>query len=63
MVRIGKIVPEERRVRFGQSFSGVHITGFPKGSTFPILTHDLMIDYFSCQSTLIIPAQHVAEGI
>ena len=39
--------------RSGQSFSEVQITGLPEGSTFPILTNDPVIDYFSCLSTLI----------
>ena len=33
-------------LRFGPSFSEVQITGLTEGSTFPILTNDLVIDYF-----------------
>ena len=53
MVRIGKVEPEGWPVRSGPSFSEVQITGLPEGSTFPILTNDPVIDYFSCLSTLI----------
>ena len=44
MVRIGKVEPEGWPVRSGPSFSEVQITGLPKGSTFPILTNDPVID-------------------
>ena len=53
MVRIGKVEPEGWPARSGPSFSEVQITGLPEGSTFPILTNDPVIDYFSCLSTLI----------
>ena len=53
MVRIEKVEPEGRRVRSGQSLSKVQITGLPEGSTFPNLTNDPVIDYFSCLSTFI----------
>ena len=53
MVRIGKAETEGWPVRSGPSFSDVQITGLPEGSTFPILTNDPVIDYFSCLSTLI----------
>ena len=51
MVRIGKVEPSRRPVRYALSFRKVQITGLPKGSTFPILTNDPVIDYFSCLST------------
>ena len=53
MVRIGKVKPKGWSVRSGPSFSEVQITGLPEGSTFPMLTNDPVIDYFSCLSTLI----------
>ena len=43
----------EHNLRSGPSFSEVQITGLPEGSTFPILTNDPVIDYFSCLSTFI----------
>ena len=52
MVRIGKVEPEGWPGRSGPSFSEVQITCLPEGSTFPILTNDPVIDYFSCLSTL-----------
>ena len=53
MVKIGKVEPEGRPVRSGPSFSEVRITGLPKGSIFPILTNDPVIDNFSCLSTFL----------
>ena len=53
MMRIEKVEPEGRPVRSWPSFSEVQIPGFPEGSTFPILTNDPMIDYFSCLITFI----------
>ena len=51
IVRIGKVEPEGWPVRSGPSFSEVQITGLPEGSTFPILTNDPVMDYYSCLST------------
>ena len=53
MARIGKVEPEGRLLRSVLSFSEVQIAGLPEGSSFPILTNDPVIDYFSCLSTLI----------
>ena len=53
MLGIGKVEPEGWPFRSGSSFSKVQITGLPEGSTFPILTNDPLIDYFSCLSTWI----------
>ena len=53
MVRIWKVEPKGRPFRSGPSFREVQITGLHEGSTFPILTNDPVIDYFSFLSALI----------
>ena len=53
MVRIGKVESWGLPVRSGL-FSKIQITlGLLEGSSFPILTNEPVIDYFSCLSTLI----------
>ena len=45
MVRVGKVEPEGRPVRSGQSLCEFQLTGLSEGSIFPILTNDTIIYY------------------